>query len=70
MKNPGISEVYSYKDMRAQAFSTGSIKYLLQKGYNHKLSGDILVNYQVGWMEHEKKEQRTARRIRTTHTFH
>jgi len=55
MKNPGISEVYSYKDMRAQAFSTGSIKYLLQKGYNHKLSGDILVNYQVGWMEHEKK---------------
>jgi predicted AlkP superfamily pyrophosphatase or phosphodiesterase len=55
MKQPGVSEVYSYKNMRNETYVTGNMKYLLQKGYNHKLSGDILVNYQVGWMEFEKK---------------
>jgi predicted AlkP superfamily pyrophosphatase or phosphodiesterase len=55
MSRPGIAEVYSYKEMRNQSYGPGSMKYLLQRGYNHQLSGDLLVNYSVGWMEYEKK---------------
>ncbi|MBC7864660.1 MAG: alkaline phosphatase family protein, partial [Bacteroidia bacterium] len=55
MTRSGVAEVYSYRDMRNANFETGTMKYLMQRGYNHKLSGDLLVNYGVGWMEYEKK---------------
>ncbi len=55
MAQPGISEVYSYRDMRIGSYESGSMKYLIQRGYNHKLSGDVIVHFNPAWMEYETK---------------
>ncbi|MFN5183327.1 MAG: alkaline phosphatase PafA [Bacteroidota bacterium] len=51
----GIVEVYSSEDIQKSSFASGSMKYLMQKGYHQKLSGDLLINYAPAWMEHESK---------------
>ena len=55
IKQPGVSEVYSSEVMRDAAFTPGSMKYLMQRGFHQKLSGDVLVNYLPAWMEYESK---------------
>lgn len=55
MQQPGISEVFSAQSMRTQNYTEGSMKHLIQNGYHHKFSGDVIVNYLPGWMEHDTK---------------
>ena len=55
LNQPGIAEVYWGEDMKKAAYTAGSMKYMIQKGYHHKLSGDVMINYAPAWMEYEKK---------------
>ncbi|MFN6039349.1 MAG: alkaline phosphatase PafA [Bacteroidota bacterium] len=55
LMQPGISEVYSSSEIKNSNSNVGSMKYLLQRGYHQRLSGDILVNYLPAWMEYESK---------------
>jgi len=45
----GIKEVYTATDMRRLDYLTGR-KHLLQMGYNHKASGDLLLILEPGWL--------------------
>ncbi len=45
----GIKEVYTAHDMRTQQYPYGRA-HLLQMGYNHKSSGDILLVFEPAWM--------------------
>lgn len=45
----GIKEVYTAEDMRTQQFTYGRA-HLLQMGYNHKASGDLLLVFEPAWM--------------------
>jgi predicted AlkP superfamily pyrophosphatase or phosphodiesterase len=45
----GIKEVYTAEDMRTQQFPYGRA-HLLQMGYNHKASGDLLLVFEPAWM--------------------
>jgi predicted AlkP superfamily pyrophosphatase or phosphodiesterase len=45
----GIKEVYTASDMRRLDYLTGR-KQLLQMGYNHKASGDLLLILEPGWL--------------------
>lgn len=47
---PGIAEVISGYTMNNTSFTEGS-RYLMQKGYNAKRSGDVLINFQPGWVD-------------------
>ncbi|PZX48422.1 alkaline phosphatase PafA [Algoriphagus chordae] len=49
LKFDGIKEVYTGTAMRTKAFPYGRAK-LLQMGYNHKASGDILIILEPGWL--------------------
>jgi arylsulfatase A-like enzyme len=46
----GVSEVLTATTMNNAAFTEGS-RYLMQKGYNAKRSGDVLVNYSPAWID-------------------
>lgn len=45
----GIKEVYTATDMRRMDYLTGK-KHLLQMGYNHKASGDLLLILEPAWL--------------------
>lgn len=45
----GIKEVYTATDMRRSEYTTGR-KNLLQMGYNHKASGDLLLILEPAWL--------------------
>lgn len=45
----GIKEVYTATDMRRMNYSYGH-KHLLQMGYNHKASGDLLLILEPAWL--------------------
>ena len=52
---PGISEAYSSSMLKNMAYDKNDFRTLLQNGYNHKLSGNIALIYQPGWMDHSDK---------------
>jgi hypothetical protein len=54
LKFPGIKEVYTATDMRRMEYLTGK-KALLQMGYNHKASGDLLLILEPGWLSSSYK---------------
>lgn len=45
----GVKEAYTASDMRRQEF-TQNRAHLLQMGYNHKASGDVLLILEPGWL--------------------
>lgn len=47
----GVAEVLTGHTLNTSSFTEGS-RYLMQKGYNAKRSGDVLINYQPGWVEY------------------
>ncbi len=49
----GVAEVLTATTMNNTAFTEGS-RYLMQKGYNAKRSGDVLVNYLPAWVDYQK----------------
>jgi predicted AlkP superfamily pyrophosphatase or phosphodiesterase len=49
IKIEGIKEVYTASDMRRMEYNFGR-NHLLQMGYNHKASGDVLVIMQPAWL--------------------
>lgn len=52
---PGIAEAYSSSALKNASFEKNDFRALLQNGYNHKLSGNIALIYQPGWMDHGEK---------------
>ena len=46
-----VSEVITGTTMNNTQFTEG-VRYLMQKGYNSKRSGDVLVNYLPGYVEY------------------
>ena len=51
IKFPDVSEVITGTTMNNTQFTEG-VRYLMQKGYNAKRSGDVLVNYLPGYVEY------------------
>jgi predicted AlkP superfamily pyrophosphatase or phosphodiesterase len=49
----GVSEVITSGDMNVASFTEGS-RYLMQKGFNAKRSGDVLINYLPAWVDFSK----------------
>ena len=49
LKFPGVKEAYTAQDMNSQEYVQGR-PHLLQMGYNHKASGDVLVVLESGWL--------------------
>jgi predicted AlkP superfamily pyrophosphatase or phosphodiesterase len=49
----GVSEVLTATTLNNTSFTEGS-RYLMQKGYNAKRSGDVLVNYLPSWVDYQK----------------
>lgn len=49
----GISEVLTATTLNNTSFTEGS-RYLMQKGFNAKRSGDVLVNYLPAWIDFSK----------------
>ncbi|OFY84940.1 MAG: hypothetical protein A3F72_18330 [Bacteroidetes bacterium RIFCSPLOWO2_12_FULL_35_15] len=47
---PAVSEVLTAVTLNNSQFTEGS-RYLMQKGFNAKRSGDVLVNYQPSWVD-------------------
>lgn len=54
LKFPGIKEVHTATDMRRMEYLTGK-KSLLQMGYNHKASGDLLLVLEPAWLSSSYK---------------
>jgi predicted AlkP superfamily pyrophosphatase or phosphodiesterase len=51
----GISEAYTSKALRDNAYSNNDYRTLLQNGYNHKLSGNVCFIYNPAWMDYSEK---------------
>lgn len=49
----GVSEVLTAAVLNNTSFTEGS-RYLMQKGYNAKRSGDVLINYLPAWVDYQK----------------
>jgi predicted AlkP superfamily pyrophosphatase or phosphodiesterase len=49
LKYDGIKETYTGEDLRRFEYTTGR-KHLLQMGYNHKASGDVMVIMEAAWL--------------------
>lgn len=49
---PEVAEVLTAYTLNNTAFTEGS-RYMMQKGFNAKRSGDVLVNYLPGWIEYD-----------------
>ncbi len=47
---PNVSEVLTAETLNNSQFTEGS-RYLMQKGFNAKRSGDVLINYQPAWVD-------------------
>lgn len=52
---PGIAEAYPSSLMKWMSYSERDLSALVQKGYNHKLSGDVCFIYQPAWMDFSAK---------------
>jgi predicted AlkP superfamily pyrophosphatase or phosphodiesterase len=52
-KMDGVAEVLTATTLNNTSFTEGS-RYLMQKGFNAKRSGDVLVNYLPAWVEYQK----------------
>ncbi len=48
---PSVAEVLTSATLNNSSFTEGS-RYLMQKGFNAKRSGDVLVNYLPGWIDY------------------
>lgn len=48
---PGVAEALTAYTLNNTNFTEGA-RYLMQKGYNAKRSGDVLINYQPGWVDY------------------
>lgn len=51
----GIAEAYSSEVLKSFSFEQSDYRALLAAGVNHKLSGDISLMYQPGWMDYAAK---------------
>ncbi len=49
----GVSEVVTAKTLSNTQYTEGS-RYLMQKGFNAKRSGDVLVNYLPSWVDYQR----------------
>lgn len=54
LKFDGIKEAYTASDMMSQEYTEGR-RHLLQMGFNHKASGDILLVLEPAWMPNSSK---------------
>ncbi|MCD6017924.1 MAG: alkaline phosphatase [Bacteroidetes bacterium] len=50
----GVAEAYSSEVLRNENFTDDSFKYLIQKGYNHVRSGNVVYSYNPAWMEYQE----------------
>lgn len=48
----GIAEAYPSQLLRNSNFTDISTKYLIQKGFNHKRSGNVAYNYNPAWIDY------------------
>jgi predicted AlkP superfamily pyrophosphatase or phosphodiesterase len=55
MNYPGVAEVYMSETLQTQQYTGRDNKALLQRGYNHQRSGDILYLLKPAWMEYPEK---------------
>ncbi len=55
MKYNGVAETYTAVTLQQEAYTPLTFKYLVQKGYNFKRSGDLAVAYNAAWMEYMEK---------------
>lgn len=55
----GIAEAYCGEDMKIQSYTANSFKALLQNGFNHKRSGDLLFRFPVAYFEEYMKKGTT-----------
>ena len=51
----GISEAYTSKVLKNEAFQKNDLQALLQNGYSHKLSGNVCFVYNPAWMDYSEK---------------
>jgi len=51
----GIAEAYPSEVLKYENYTEGNFKYLIQKGYNHVRSGNVVFSYNPAWMEHHQK---------------
>ncbi len=51
----GVAEAYPSEVLKYENYTEGSFKYLLQKGYNHVKSGNVVFSYNPAWMEYHDK---------------
>src|SRR5690606_24943612 len=54
MKFEGIKETYTATDMKRLEYNFGR-KHLLQMGYNHKASGDVMVILEPAWLSNSTR---------------
>jgi predicted AlkP superfamily pyrophosphatase or phosphodiesterase len=48
----GVAEAYPSEVLKYENYTDGSFKYLIQKGYNHVRSGNVVFSYNPAWMEY------------------
>jgi len=51
----GVAEAYPSEVLRYENYTEGTFKYLIQKGYNHVRSGNVVFSYNPAWMEYQTK---------------
>ncbi|MDF2447934.1 MAG: alkaline phosphatase family protein [Bacteroidota bacterium] len=51
----GVAEAYPSEVLRNENYTDDSFKYLIQKGYNHVRSGNVVFSYNPAWMEYHDK---------------
>jgi len=51
----GVAEAYPSDVLKFESYSEASFKSLIQKGYNHARSGNVVFSYNPAWMAHESK---------------
>ena len=54
LKFEGIKETYTATDMKREEYNSGR-KHLLQMGFNHKASGDVLIVMEPAWLTNSTK---------------
>lgn len=51
----GVAEAYPSEVLKYENYTDGTFKYLIQKGYNHVRSGNVVFSYNPAWMEYQNK---------------
>ncbi|GGZ19260.1 alkaline phosphatase family protein [Echinicola pacifica] len=54
LRLPGIKEAYTASDMKRMQYTEGR-PHLLQMGYNHKASGDVMLILEPGWLSNSAR---------------